>query len=204
MIRRLVDILVAVLGLTLLAPLLALIALLVRVDSPGGPFYGGWRVGKDGRRFRMWKLRTMVRDADRLGPGITAADDPRVTRLGRFLRRSKLDELPQLFNLLGGALTLVGPRAEVPDIVARYTREQRRILAVKPGLTGPGTVHYTTDQADSIPREAATDAYYVEHLLAPKLQIDLEYLRRRTPLSDLRVLVETVGVVWRGLVGHAG
>ena len=134
MIRRLVDVVVAILGLALLSPVLLLIAIIVRVDSPGSPLYGGWRVGKEGRRFRMWKFRTMVRDADRLGPGITAKGDARVTRIGAYLRRTKLDELPQLFNLLTGDLTLVGPRAEVPEFVARYTSEQRQIRAVKPGI----------------------------------------------------------------------
>jgi len=200
--RRLVDIAVAVGGLVLLAPLLALIALIVRVESPGHPFYGGWRVGRDGRRFRMWKFRTMVRDADRIGPGITARDDARVTAVGRFLRATKLDELPQLVNLLTGELTLIGPRAEVPDIVARYTPEQRRVLAVTPGITGPGQLHYTTDQADTIPADVAADDYYVDHLLAPKLRIDIDYAAHRTLRTDLRILKETVGVVARAFIGR--
>jgi len=202
MIRRLVDVIVAFLGLAVLSPVLLLIAILVRIDSPGSPLYGGWRVGKDGRRFRTWKCRTMVRDADRLGPGITAKGDARVTRIGAYLRRTKLDELPQLFNLLTGELTLVGPRAEVPEFVARYTPEQRQILTVKPGITGPGQLYYTTDQEQSMPDTVAADDYYVQHLMGPKLRIDLDYVRRQNAGSDVRVVLDTIGVVWKAVMGH--
>lgn len=202
MIRRAFDLLAAVIALPPLLPVFAAIALAVRLDTPGNPFYGGRRVGRDGRVFRMWKFRTMVSDADRIGPGITGRSDARITRVGAFLRRTKLDELPQLFNLLTGDLTLVGPRAEVPDIVARYTEEQRGILAVKPGITGPGQIYYTTDQADTIPDGVAPDDYYVAHLLGPKLAIDLDYLRRRTPLSDLRLVLVTAGLILRSMAGR--
>ncbi len=202
MTRRLTDLIVATAGLVVLLPLLALIAVAIRLDSPGNPLYGGWRVGRDGCRFRMWKFRTMVRDADRLGPGITARADARVTRVGRVLRATKLDELPQLVNLLTGELTLIGPRAEVPDIVARYTAEQRRVLAVTPGITGPGQLHYTTDQADTIPESTAADDYYVRHLLEPKLGMDLDYAAHRTLRTDLHILKETIAVVARAFIGR--
>jgi len=201
MMRRFVDLLAAVLGLVLLSPLLLLIAALISIDSVGSPLYGGLRIGKNGRPFRMWKFRTMVHGADRLG-GITAPNDSRVTRLGAYLRRTKLDELPQLLNLLTGELTLIGPRAEVPQFVARYTTQQCEVLSVKPGITGPGQIYYTTDQADSIPAGVAADDYYVEHLLGPKLRMDLDYLRRRTALSDLQIMIETVAVLGRALVGR--
>ena len=202
MTRRLADLLAAVVALPLLAPVFLLVALAVRLDSRGNPFYGGRRVGKDGRVFRMWKFRTMVANADRIGPGITGKQDARVTRVGAFLRTTKLDELPQLINLLTGDLTLVGPRAEVPDIVARYTPAQREILTVKPGITGPGQIYYTTDQADAIPEGVAADDYYVEHLLDPKLAIDLAYIRHRTISSDVKILAETAGLVMRSLAGR--
>jgi lipopolysaccharide/colanic/teichoic acid biosynthesis glycosyltransferase len=141
----------------------------------------------------------MISDADRAGPAITARQDPRVTRIGGFLRRSKLDELPQFFNLLTGSLTLVGPRAEVPGIVVRYSDEQREVLSVKPGITGPGQLFYTTDQQDCIPEGVAPEEYYVEHLLGPKLRIDLDYIRRRTALGDLKIILSTVGHMVRSL-----
>ena len=200
MTRRFIDLAIGVVAIALLWPLLLLIAALVRIDSPGSPFYGGWRIGNNGRRFRMWKFRTMVQDADRLGPTITAKDDARVTCLGRYLRRSKLDELPQLFNLLTGDVTLLGPRPEVPDIVARYTPEQRRVLELKPGITGPGQIYYTKYQQDSVPEGADASDYYVSRLLASKLRIDLEYAQKRTALSDLRVILQTAGVVVKGLL----
>jgi len=200
--RRGIDLMLAIVALVLLVPLFVLVALVVVLESSGPPFYGGRRVGLHGREFRMWKIRTMVVDADRIGPGITGKGDARITRVGALLRRTKLDELPQLVNLFAGDVTLVGPRAEVPSIVARYTGSQREILAVKPGIVGPGQIYYTTDQQDQIPEGAAADDYYVEHLLAPKLAIDMEYERRRTAWSDARIVLATVGVVVRGLLGR--
>lgn len=202
--RRLADIFVSLAALIVLVPLLAAIALVVAADSPGGPFYGGWRAGRGGRRFRMWKFRTMVAGADRKGPSVTASRDARVTRVGEFLRKTKLDELPQFFNLLAGDLTLVGPRAEALDIVVVYTTEQRRLLEVKPGITGPGQLYYTTDQADAIPDGVAADQYYVQHLLDRKLRIDLDYIAHRTIASDLRMVLETVVLMARGLASKAG
>lgn len=199
MIRRLADILVALVTLVLLSPLFLLVILAIVLGSPGNPFYGGWRIGKDGTRFRMWKFRTMVTNADRLGGAITTQRDPRVTIIGRFLRATKVDELPQFFNLLVGDLTLVGPRPEDPDIVERYTPEQRETLKVKPGITGPGQLYYTTDQAATIPDGVQAEEYYIEHLLESKLRVDLEYLKRRTPWSDCGVVLQTVAVMFRAL-----
>ena len=149
--RRLVDIVVATIVLVLLSPLFVLSSLIVILDSPGNPFYGGWRAGKDGKRFRMWKFRTMVKNADQIGSAITTRRDPRITRVGAFLRKSKLDELPQFFNLLLGDLTLVGPRPEDPGITDQYTAEQKEIFKVKPGITGPTQLHYTALEAETIP-----------------------------------------------------
>ena len=122
--RRLFDIVFALMALAVLSPVILMITLAVFVSSPGNPFYGGRRAGKDGRNFRMWKFRTMVNGAAKMGP-ITGKNDPRVTPLGRILRKTKLDELPQFFNLLLGDMTLVGPRPESPEIVALYTPTQR-------------------------------------------------------------------------------
>ena len=202
MIRRLVDILVAALVLLLGSPVFLLLAAAIRLESQGNPFYGGVRAGLNGRPFRMWKFRTMVKDAERIGPGITARRDARITRLGALLRRTKIDELPQFFNLFTGDLTLIGPRAEVPEIVARYTLAQRGVLTVKPGITGPGQIHYTTDQADTIPDGVPADEYYVEHLLGPKLEIDIDYIRNRTLGADLRILFQTVRVILLALLGR--
>ena len=134
--RRLLDIVFAAAVLVLLSPLLLAIALIVALSSPGPAFYPGWRAGKDGKKFRMWKFRTMVTGAEKLGPSITGRNDSRITPIGRFLRKTKLDELPQFINVLLGDMTLVGPRPEAPDIVALYTPGQRAVLAVEAGRHG--------------------------------------------------------------------
>jgi lipopolysaccharide/colanic/teichoic acid biosynthesis glycosyltransferase len=203
MIRRIADIGIAVLALAVLSPLVVLVLVAIVLGSPGNPFYGGWRIGKDGTRFRMWKFRTMVSGADRLGGSVTAPRDPRITTVGRFLRATKIDELPQFFNLLLGDLTLVGPRPEDPDIVEHYTAEQQQTLKVKPGITGPGQLYYTTDQADAIPPGVKADEFYIAHLLDKKLRIDLEYLKKRTTLSDCYVVLQTIVVMARALSNAA-
>ena len=199
MMQRSVDILVAALVFVFLTPIFVTVSLIIVLESPGSPFYGGWRIGKNGRRFRMWKFRTMVTDADRMGGSIAATGDPRITRVGRFLRATKIDELPQFFNLLLGDLTLVGPRPEDPAIVAHYTLEQLQTLKVKPGITGPGQIYYTTHQVDSIPQGVSADQYYLEHLLDKKLRRDLDYLKLRTPLSDCHVIWQTIVLMARAL-----
>jgi lipopolysaccharide/colanic/teichoic acid biosynthesis glycosyltransferase len=195
MIRRFADILTAVVALTLLSPLFVLISLAIMLGSPGNPFYGAWRIGKDGTRFRMWKFRTMVRGAERLGGCITAPCDPRITTLGRFLRATKIDELPQFFNLLSGDVTLVGPRPEDPNIVEIYTPEQRLTLKEKPGITGPAQLYYTTDQAHRIPDEVKAEQFYIDHLLSDKLRIDLEYSKKRTALTDCHIVLQTIALI---------
>jgi lipopolysaccharide/colanic/teichoic acid biosynthesis glycosyltransferase len=197
--RRAIDIVVGVAALAALAPLLALVALAVAIDSPGSPFYRGRRAGKDGRVFRMWKFRTMVRGADKMSP-ITGGKDARVTRLGGFLRKSKLDELPQFLNVVLGDMTLVGPRPEAPELVAGYTPEQRAVLAVKPGITGRVQLD-SGDEAAAIPAGAAPDEYYRQYLMDRKIREDLDYLSVRTPGSDARIVLETAGYVLRALTG---
>jgi len=197
--RRLVDVCVAIIVLIVLSPIFALVSLVVIVDSPGSPFYGGWRAGQGGRRFRMWKFRTMVTNADRLGSAITTPNDARITRAGRFLRKSKLDELPQFFNLLLGDLTLVGPRPEDPGITEQYTAEQRQIFRVKPGITGPTQLRYTVIESEAIPDGENAQQYYIHHILDQKLRLDLDYLQKRTFVSDLQVLSQTVLLMARAL-----
>jgi len=197
--RRLIDIFTATIVLVLLAPVFLLVSLIVVIDSPGKPFYGGWRAGKDGRRFRMWKFRTMVANADRIGSAITTPNDRRITRVGSLLRKTKLDELPQFFNLLLGDLTLVGPRPEDPGIADRYTPEQKQVLEVKPGITGPTQLRFTVIESEQIPDGADAHQYYVEHILEQKLRLDLEYLKQRNFLSDLRVVSQTVLLMARAI-----
>jgi lipopolysaccharide/colanic/teichoic acid biosynthesis glycosyltransferase len=193
MLRRLADVLAGILALVLTGPVILVLGLAVRLQSPGPAFFGGPRVGKDGRVFKLWKLRTMVSDAYHAGPSITAKDDPRITRLGARLRGARLDELPQFWNLLVGDVTLIGPRAEDPEILKRYAPEHRWVLSVKPGLTGPGTLYYARHQEDTLPEGEASEEHYLGHLLDEKLRIDREYLDRQTLGSDLGILFRTAG-----------
>jgi lipopolysaccharide/colanic/teichoic acid biosynthesis glycosyltransferase len=201
--RRLFDVLVSAILLILLAPLLVLVALAVRLTSKGPALYRAERVGRGGTIFHMLKFRTMVTGADRMGPGITAQGDPRVTAVGRFLRATKLVEMPQFVNVLTGEMTLIGPRAESPQFVAHYTAEQRRLLEVPPGITGPGQLRYTTDQQDKVVDVARAEEVYIQEILTEKLARDLEYLERRGFVSDVKVLAETAWVMVAGLARAA-
>jgi len=193
--RRIVDILLALPLFVLLLPLLVVIAALVVVDSRGPALFRQERVGRGARPFHIVKFRTMVAEAPALGPAVSGHADPRVTRIGAFLRRTKLDELPQLYNVLRGDMTLIGPRAEVARYVVHYTDAERGLLTARPGLTGPGQVFFTEHQADELDNVVDPDRWYVEHQLHPKLAIDLDYVRNRSLVRDVDVLLRTVLIV---------
>jgi lipopolysaccharide/colanic/teichoic acid biosynthesis glycosyltransferase len=198
--RRGVDLVLGGLGLAAASPVLLLIAAAVKLESRGPAFFSQERVGKDGRPFRIHKFRSMVAGADRMGPAVSGNRDPRVTRVGGVLRATKLDELPQLVNVVKGEMTLIGPRAEVARYVAHYTGEERALLTVRPGLTGPGQVHFTMDQAGELDGVDDPDRHYIEQQLHPKLALDLEYLRRRSLALDLSILGGTIAL----LLGRRG
>ena len=193
--RRLVDLLVAGSLLLLLSPILLITALLIRLESKGGAFFMQERVGLKGAPFIMYKFRTMRPPKPGEGVRLATADDDRISPLGRFLRASKLDELPQILNVMRGEMTLIGPRAETPNFLPYFTEEQRQVLNVKPGLTGPGQIHYTVHQAHQIPQGADANRIYIERILPEKLAIDLDYVRRRSVWLDLRILARTLLVV---------
>lgn len=189
MAKKAFDLLASLVGLILLSPLFVLIAIAIKVDSPGPVFFRGRRVGQDGRLFDIYKFRTMVVDAARKGPGITAAGDPRITRAGRMLRRTKFDELPQLINVARGEMSLVGPRPEDPRYVALYTPEQRRVLRVRPGITSPASFRFRHEE--ELLHGEDWERVYREVVLPAKLQIELDYLEHRSIWHDLGVLVQT-------------
>jgi len=192
---RLLDLVASGLGLVVLSPLLLLTALAVRLDTPGPVFYRAPRVGRDGIPFRLYKFRSMIADADRRGPGITVAGDRRVTRTGAFLRRTKLDELPQLINVLRGEMSLVGPRPEDPRYVALYTEEQRQILRVRPGITSAASLAYRHEE--QILSGSDWETQYRQEVMPAKLALDLEYLSDRTMTSDLLLIWRTVLAILR-------
>jgi len=191
--RRALDVLASAVGLVLLSPVFALVAVAIATTSPGPVFFRQVRVGRDGEPFRIFKFRSMRADAEALGGQLTVGGDPRITRVGAILRASKLDELPQLINVLVGDMSLVGPRPEVPRYVALYTPEQRRVLAVRPGITDPASIRYR-DEAAVLARAEDPERAYIDEVLPHKLAINLAYLERRSLLSDVGVILATV---WR-------
>lgn len=178
--KRIADLMAALLLAVPLLPLLALAAVAIRLDSPGPALFRQWRVGRGGRPFVIYKLRTMRTDVS--GPALTMTGDPRITRLGRLLRRTSIDELPQVLNILKGDMSFIGPRPEVPSVLeAEWTEEQRDVLAVRPGLSGWAQIH----GRDDLPLET-------------KLAYDLEYVRDPGLLRDLRILLATPGLLISG------
>lgn len=192
--KRLFDIVFALLGLVLTLPLFAVIAFLIKRDSEGPVFYRAPRVGKDGKPFKMLKFRTMVANADKIGGPSTANDDPRITRVGRFLRRYKLDELPQLINVLKGEMSFVGPRPEVQQYVDMYTEEEKAILTVKPGITDWASL-WNSDEGAVLAGSPDPEKAYLELIRPTKIKLQLEYVRRRSFLTDLGILLRTVMAV---------
>lgn len=196
--KRLFDFTVALAALYLLTlPMLA-IALWIKLDSPGPVLFRQVRVGRWGNLFHIWKFRTMVADAPARGPAVTAAGDPRITRAGCFLRATKLDELPQLVNVLLGQMSLVGPRPEVPQYVALYPPELReQVLAVRPGLTDPVSLAYA-DEAQRLAAAADPEREYREVILPAKLRAAADYAARANLWTDLGVLLRTAARVLLG------
>lgn len=192
MAKRLLDLTVSALALLLLSPLLLLIALAVKLDSAGPVFFRQERVGQGGRVFRIHKFRTMRTDAERLGPQVTVGRDPRITRVGHWLRDRRLDELPQLIDVLLGTMSLVGPRPEVPRYVAHYPAALKaEVLAVRPGLTDPATLAHL-DEAALLAAAPDPERAYIDEVLPRKLALQADYARRATLRGDL-------GLLWRTL-----
>jgi lipopolysaccharide/colanic/teichoic acid biosynthesis glycosyltransferase len=191
MAKRLFDIVVAAAGLTLLAPLLLLVGILIKLDSPGPILYRGERVGKDGIVFRMFKLRTMVVGADVSGPMVTRSRDARITRLGGTLRKWKIDELPQLINVLRGEMSMVGPRPECCAYVKYYTPDQRRVLSVRPGITGPAQIRFRHEE-NLLQHCTSVEKDYIDKIMPQKLALDLTYIQDNSLLRDLRLIFQTL------------
>lgn len=198
--KRIFDILFSIFGLVLSTPLLLVVSVLIKLNSSGSIFFIQNRVGQGGKTFRVIKFRTMVENACRLGPKLTAKNDPRIRKIGQVLRWSKLDELPQLINVLKGEMSIIGPRPEIPEIVELYTEEQRKVLSVKPGMLGPSQI-IGMDESGKYPDDVDVEAYYTEHILPEKLATDLEYVKHTNFVADIRYL--TLGLK-EILMGSAG
>jgi len=189
--KRLFDILFSLIGLAVLSPLFAVVALLIRLDSEGPVFYRGVRAGKHGKPFRIFKFRTMVVNADKIGGPSTSADDPRLTRVGKILRRYKIDEFPQMINILKGEMSFVGPRPEVLQEVKLYTDEERLLLNVPPGMVDYATTRFHNEE--EILRGAADPHHaYREKIRPGKIRLGLEYVRTRSFWGDIKVLLQFI------------
>jgi lipopolysaccharide/colanic/teichoic acid biosynthesis glycosyltransferase len=192
--KRSFDLIIASLALVLLSPIFLFIALAIKRDSKGPVFYRGLRAAAGSRSFAMLKFRTMVVGADKVGGPSTADGDPRITRVGRYLRKYKLDELPQLLNVVKGDMSLVGPRPEVPQYVAMLTQEERQILTVRPGLTDLASL-WNSDEGGALAGADDPERAYLEIIRPRKIQLQLEYVRCRSLPTDFWIIWQTVLVV---------
>ncbi len=196
--KHCLDFVLALLGVVALLPVFALVAITIKLDSPGPVFFRQKRAGRNGKLFEIFKFRTMIQGAYHMGSRLTVKRDPRITRLGKLLRWSKMDELPQLFNVLRGEMSLIGPRPEDPHFVEFYNATQRRVLLLRPGIVGPSQIEGRDETEDYPEGLQDTERYYIEHILPPKLQRDLEYAQNATFWSDVALLVRGVWATVRG------
>jgi len=187
--KRLLDMLAASAALLVLAPLFGAVALAIKLDSPGSVFFTQQRIGKSFRPFWIFKFRTMTQ-ADPTALPLTVGADPRITRVGAFLRRSKIDELPQLLNILKGDMTLVGPRPEVPRYVEAFRRDYEEILTVRPGLTDLASLKYR-DESALLARSSDPEEEYLKRVLPDKIRLGKEYIRRSSLIYDLNLIGKT-------------
>lgn len=194
MLKRLFDVLASGAALTLLSPVFLGIAVLVALDSSGPVFYRQLRIGRGEKPFRIFKFRTMVDGADRQGPPISVGGDPRVTRVGQFLRRFELDELPTLFNVFAGDMSIVGPRPETPKYLSFYTPAQRRVFSVRPGMTDLGTLNFR-NEGRLLAQAKDPETLYVERILPEKLKLNLEYIERHGFFYDLVLIFKTLALI---------
>ena len=194
MLKRTFDILCASATLLVLAPALVAVAIAIKVNSPGPVFYRGLRVGRGGVPFRIFKFRSMVVNAETIGGPSSADDDPRINGIGRVLRKTKLDELPQLLNVLIGDMSLVGPRPEVKHYVDMYTEEEKEILTVRPGITDWASL-WNPDEGAVLAGSDDPERDYLEKIRPQKLKWQLEYVRRRSFWIDLRIIAQTIRTV---------
>lgn len=193
--KRTFDLLFSTTAFLILSPLFLLGSMLAKIQSRGPVYYRAKRVGMGGKVFEMYKFRTMVVNADQIGIGLTTHKDPRVTSIGKLLRITKLDELPNLINVIKGDMSLIGPRPEAPNYVKYYTDEQKRVLQVKPGISGPSQIANRNEEK-KLQAQKDPEQYYITELMPQKLALDLQYVATQCFLSDMVWLLKTFWVIF--------
>ena len=188
--KRVYDIIVSLAVILIALPAWLAVAIAIKLDSPGPVYHRGTRIGKDSRPFTLYKFRTMVADAAGRGAAITAKDDPRISRVGLFLRKLKIDEMPQLINVLKGEMSIVGPRPEDPRYVAHYTPDQRRVFDVRPGMASPAFIKYRQEEELLAVLGEDMEKTYLTEILPDKLRMDLDYIDQQSFLFDLAVMAQ--------------
>ena len=194
MLKRIFDFFLALFSFTLLLPLLIFITVLIKLTSKGSVFYFQVRVGKNNKDFKIFKFRTMVKNADKSGVLTIGGKDPRVTKIGYYLRKYKLDELPQLINVLLGSMSFVGPRPEVRKYVEMYTQEQKMVLNVRPGITDMASIEFKNEN-EILALQNNPDQYYINVIMPRKLEINIKYLKERSLLKDFLVVSKTFNAI---------
>src|SRR3990172_5597616 len=194
--KRLCDILFSLFGLIVLSPLLFIIAILIKKEDKGPVFYRGVRVGKYGSIFRIFKFRTMVVNAEKIGGPSTPDDDPRITKIGKFLRRYKLDELPQLLNIFKGEMSFVGPRPEVPMEVETYTEEEKKILSARPGITDWASLTFH-NEGEILKGSKDPHKTYREKIRPAKIKLALKYIHEQSLRTDIKIIFQTLSTLVR-------
>jgi len=190
-IKRLFDVSVSTLSILILAAFFIIIAIIIKTNSAGPVFYKQTRVGKNGRLFKILKFRTMVVDADKKGRQITVGDDSRITSAGKFLRKAKIDELPQIINIIIGDMSFVGPRPEVPKYVEMYNETQRQVLLVRPGITDIASIEYR-NESDVLAGSSDPERLYIEEIMPIKLNYNLQYIKSISLFTDIKLIISTV------------
>ena len=190
-IKRVFDVVVSVCGLLLLALFFLIIAVIIKLDSKGSVFYRQIRVGRYGNDFRIFKFRTMIPDADKSGQLITVGDDARITKIGRFLRKTKIDELPQIMNILIGDMSFVGPRPEVRKYVDMYSEAQQQILLIRPGITDIASIKYR-NESELLALSSNPEKTYCEEIMPSKLNLNMNYLSDISLINDIKIILTTI------------
>lgn len=190
-IKRIFDIVASLGGLIILSPMLIIVAICIKLDSKGPVFFKQKRVGKNKKIFEIYKFRTMVTDAEKLGKQITVGNDSRITRVGKFIRKCKLDELPQLINVVKGEMSLVGPRPEVPRYVELYDEYQEQILLVQPGITDYASIEYRNEN-DILGNSSNPEETYIEEIMPTKIELNMKYIRNISLIEDIKLILATI------------